>query len=61
MQLFDYLEVFYDHRRRHSSVGRMSPASFERKMTQAARPRPSQIVGTATVSPSWQRPPRQPP
>jgi putative transposase len=36
MQLFDYLEVFYNQRRRHSSVGRMSPAAFERKMTQAA-------------------------
>ena len=36
MQLFDYIEVFYNQRRRHSSVGRMSPAAFERKMTQAA-------------------------
>jgi len=36
MLLFDYIEVFYNQRRRHSSVGRMSPAAFERKMTQAA-------------------------
>lgn len=36
MQLFDYIEVFYNQRRRHSSVGRMSPAAFERKMTQVA-------------------------
>ena len=36
MELFDYLEVFYNQRRRHSSVGRMSPAAFERKRTQAA-------------------------
>ena len=36
MELFDYIEVFYNQRRRHSSVGRMSPAAFERKMTQAA-------------------------
>ena len=35
-QLFDYIEVFYDQRRRHSSAGRMSPGAFERKMTQAA-------------------------
>ena len=35
-QLFDYIEVFYNQRRRHSSAGRMSPAAFERKMTQAA-------------------------
>ena len=36
MELFDYIEVFYNQRRRHSSAGRMSPAAFERKMTQAA-------------------------
>jgi transposase InsO family protein len=30
MELFDYIEVFYNQRRRHSSVGRMSPAAFER-------------------------------
>jgi putative transposase len=35
-ELFDYLEVFYNHRRRHSSAGRMSPAAFERRQTQAA-------------------------
>jgi transposase InsO family protein len=36
IQLFDYLEVFYNQRRRHSSVGRISPAAFERRVTQAA-------------------------
>lgn len=36
MELFDYIEVFYNQRRRHSSVGRISPAAFERKMTHAA-------------------------
>lgn len=36
MQLFDYIEVFYNQHRRHSSVGRMSPAAFERTATQAA-------------------------
>jgi putative transposase len=35
-QLFDYLEVFYNQRRRHSAAGRMSPAAFERRMTPAA-------------------------
>lgn len=35
-QLFDYLEVFYNQKRRHSSAGRMSPAAFERQMTYAA-------------------------
>lgn len=36
MQLFDYIEVFYNQRRRHSAAGRLSPAAYERKMTQAA-------------------------
>jgi transposase InsO family protein len=31
MQSFDYIEVFYNQRPRHSSVGRMSPAAFERR------------------------------
>jgi transposase InsO family protein len=35
-ELFDYLEVFYNQRRRHSSAGRMSPAAFERRTAQAA-------------------------
>ncbi len=35
-ELFDYLEVFYNQRRRHSSAGRMSPAAYERRMTHAA-------------------------
>lgn len=34
--LFDYIEVFYNQRRRHSSAGRMSPAAYERRLTQAA-------------------------
>ncbi|MFN7980525.1 MAG: IS3 family transposase [Vicinamibacterales bacterium] len=29
-ELFDYLEVFFNQRRRHSSAGRMSPAAFGR-------------------------------
>jgi putative transposase len=35
-QLFDYIEVFYNQRRRHSAAGRMSPAAYERRQTQAA-------------------------
>jgi transposase InsO family protein len=34
--LFDYIEVFYNQKRRHSAAGRMSPAAFERHMIQAA-------------------------
>ena len=37
MELFDYLEVFYNRRRRHSTLGQVSPAAFERaRATQAA-------------------------
>ncbi len=30
MALFDYIEVFYNQRRRHSTLGKISPARFER-------------------------------
>ena len=30
-QLFDYLEVFYNQRRRHSTLRLISPAAFERR------------------------------
>jgi putative transposase len=36
MELFDYIDVFYSQRRRHSSAGRMSPAADERRLTQVA-------------------------
>ena len=29
--LFDYIEVFYNQRRRHSTIGYVSPAAFERQ------------------------------
>jgi transposase InsO family protein len=31
MALFDYIEVFYNQRRRHSTIGYISPAAFERR------------------------------
>jgi putative transposase len=31
MELFDYIEVFYNQRRRHSTIGQISPAAFERR------------------------------
>ena len=37
MELFDYVEVFYNQRRRHSTLGQISPAEFERRrLTPAA-------------------------
>ena len=31
MALFDYIEVFYNQQRRHSTLGQISPAAFERR------------------------------
>jgi Integrase core domain len=31
--LFDYIEVFYNQRRRHSTLGQTSPAEFEKRAT----------------------------
>ena len=38
MALFDFIEVFYNQQRRHSTLGQISPAAFERRAltTQAA-------------------------
>ena len=35
MELFDYIEVFYNQRRRHSKLGQVSPAAFERRASAA--------------------------
>jgi putative transposase len=35
MALFDYIEVFYNQRRRHSTLGQISPAAFERRVSAA--------------------------
>ena len=38
MELVDYIEMFYNQRRRHSTLGHVSPAVFERRFaTQAAQ------------------------
>ena len=29
--LFEYIEVFYNQRRRHSTLGQISPAAYERR------------------------------
>ena len=34
MALFDYIEAFYNPRRRHSAIAYLSPAEFERRALQ---------------------------
>jgi putative transposase len=36
MALFDYIEVFYNQTRRHSTLGHLSPGEFERQMKGSA-------------------------
>ena len=31
--LFEYIEIFYNRKRRHSSIGYVSPHEFEERMT----------------------------
>jgi transposase InsO family protein len=59
-QLFDYIEVFYNQRRRHSTLGQISPAAYERRASEEGmdamengtarrfpqRPRPSVLSET---------------
>ncbi len=37
-QLFDYIEVFYNQQRRHSSLGYASPAEMERRYSVGDQP-----------------------
>ena len=36
LDIVDWIEGFYNPRRRHTSVGNISPAEFERQMSEAA-------------------------
>jgi putative transposase len=52
MQLFDYIEVFYNQRRRHSTIGYISPAEFERQASSNVARLEGALVGThAPASP----------
>ena len=53
-QLFDYIEVFYNQRRRHSTIGYVSPAVFERQAAGRHAPVPSspEVVYGGTLQPA---------
>jgi hypothetical protein len=36
LAVFDFIEGFCNPHRRHTSIGNISPAEFERRMSQAA-------------------------
>jgi len=36
LAIFEYIEVFYNRVRPHSSIGWVSPAAFEKALTEAA-------------------------
>jgi transposase InsO family protein len=54
LALFDCLEVFYNHRRRHSTIGYRSPAACERDARNGAW-HEGALVGTLAPSPSFTR------
>jgi transposase InsO family protein len=59
--LFDYIEVFYNQRRRHSTIGYVSPAAFERAVAgrRESAPRVQEAVLGGTLqlgSPDDRRP-----
>jgi transposase InsO family protein len=49
MELFDYIEVFYNQRRRHSTINYMSPAEFERRGTSTSEPELEGALGGSHV------------
>lgn len=36
--VFDYIETFYNRRRRHSTLGMLSPADYETARTESTKP-----------------------
>ncbi len=54
MALFDYIEVFYNQRRRHSTIGYVSPAAFERQIIvgRMSPPTAGDVVSRGIVPPA---------
>jgi hypothetical protein len=53
MELFDYIEVFDNQRRRHSTIGYLSPAAFERRGTHSGVRLDGALVGRLAPAPSF--------
>jgi putative transposase len=51
--LFDYIEVFYNQRRRHSTIGYLSPAAFERQTSNSVPRLEGALVGTHAPAPTF--------
>lgn len=57
MELFDYIEVFYNQRRRHSTIGYLSPAAFERHASNPVVELDGALIGRLAPTPSFLAPP----
>ena len=55
MAVFEFIEGFYNPRRRHSSLGYLSPADYERQYTQQENdpdtPQPAAVLGAVKARP----------
>jgi putative transposase len=53
MALFQFIEGFYNRRRRHSSIGYLSPVDYERRLLAGPDPRqPAGVLAAVRTSPS---------